>query len=291
MKPPPFEYLAPNSLEEALELLAQHGDDIKILAGGQSLIPALNFRLAQPAILLDINSVPGLDYVRAKNGNGGIQMGAMVRQRTLERDDLIAARAPLLHETMPFIAHPQIRNRGTLGGSLAHADPAAEMPVIAVAREALITIQSSIGKRTVSARDFFEGMFMVDCNPTEMLVGVEWPALPERSGTAFVELARRHGDYAMMGVAAVVSLNEDGNCAAARLVYLNAGDMPVVAEKAVQTLIGEVPTEKLFRAAAEIASKEEMDPFGNVHASPEYQRHLAGVLTVRALKRAFERAK
>ena len=173
---------------------------------------------------------------------------------------------------------------------MAHADPAAEMPVIAVASEALITIQSSRGKRIASARDFFKGMFMVDCNPTEMLVEVEWPVLPERSGTAFVELARRHGDYAMMGVATVVSMNDDGSCASARLVYLNAGDAPVFAEKAAHTLIGEAPTEELFSAAAEIASKEEMDPFGNLHASPEYQRHLAGVLTVRALKRAFEKA-
>lgn len=289
MKPPPFDYVAPESLDELLDLLARHGDEAKLLAGGQSLIPAMNFRLAQPGLLVDLNNVPGLDQVRATEA-GGLALGAMVRQRTLERNMEVAERAPLLHETMPFIAHPQIRNRGTLGGSIVHADPAAELPVAAVARNASFRLRSAAGERTVRAPDFFQGMFVVDCSPTEVLVEVEWPPLPERTGTAFVELARRHGDYAMMGVAAVISVDETGACTAAELVFLNAGDAPVRAGRAAAELVGEHPSGDLFESVAALAATREMEPYGNVHASAEYQKHLARVLAVRALQRAVERA-
>ena len=289
MKPAPFDYQAPHSLEEALALKAQYGDDAKFLAGGQSLIPAMNFRLVQASLLVDVNDLPNLDFVREVHG-GELRVGALTRQRKLERDPLVARHAPLLRETMPFIAHPQIRNRGTLGGSLAHADPAAELPVIAVALGARLRAQSARGDRWIAVEDFFKGLFTTDLAADEMLVEVALPALPPRTGTAFMEFARRRGDYALMGVAAVVTLDGDGVCQQARLVYLNAGDGPVSAQQAAGHLRGEKPSAKVIEAAAASAG-DEINPMGNVHASPDYQRHLARVLTRRALTLALERAR
>ncbi len=289
MKPAPFDYQAPQSLEEALSLKAQYGDDAKFLAGGQSLIPAMNFRLVQASLLVDVNGLPGLDFIQEAHG-GELRLGALTRQRKLERDPLVARHAPLLHETMPFVAHPQIRNRGTLGGSLAHADPAAELPVIAVALGARLRAQSARGDRWIAVEDFFKGLFTTDLAADEMLVEVALPALPPRTGTAFMEFARRRGDYALMGVAAVVTLDGDGVCQQARLVYLNAGDGPVSAQRAAGLLRGEKPSAKVIEAAAASAG-DEINPMGNVHASPDYQRHLARVLTRRALTLALERAR
>jgi carbon-monoxide dehydrogenase medium subunit len=289
MKPASFEYFAPETLDDALSILGDRGDQAKLLAGGQSLIPAMNFRLAQPAVLIDLNRVSELGYVR-QNGSGGLQIGAMTRQRQLERDPLIAKHTPLLHETMPFIAHPQIRNRGTLGGSLAHADPAAELPVIAVASEWRMRARSRAGERSIPAREFFLGMFATALQPDEILIEVAIPAMSPRSGWAFMEVARRHGDYAMMGVAVLVTLGESGVCQDARLVFLNAGDGPVAAREAARRLVGEKPDAGLFEAAALEASQDEIMPLGNIHASVDYQRHLARVLTQRALGVAFRRA-
>ena len=289
MKPAPFDYQAPHSLEEALALKAQYGDDAKFLAGGQSLIPAMNFRLVQASLLVDVNDLPNLDFVREAHG-GELRVGALTRQRKLERDPLVARHAPLLRETMPHVAHPQIRNRGTLGGSLAHADPAAELPVIAVALGARLRAQSARGDRWIAVEDFFKGLFTTDLAADEMLVEVALPALPPRTGTAFIEFARRRGDYALMGVAAVVTLDGDGVCQQARLVYLNAGDGPVSAQQAAGLLRGEKPSAKVIEAAAASAG-DEINPMGNVHASPDYQRHLARVLTRRALTLALERAR
>jgi carbon-monoxide dehydrogenase medium subunit len=289
MKPAPFEYAAPATLGEALALKAQHGDAAKFLAGGQSLIPAMNFRLVQAALLVDLNRLQELDYVRETGGE--LRLGAMTRQRKLERDSRVAHWSPLLHETMPSIAHPQIRNRGTLGGSLAHADPAAELPVIAVALEARIKIQSTRGERWVSAGEFFRGVFTTDLADDEMLTEIALPALPPRTGTAFVEFARRRGDYALMGVAAVVTLDGGGVCEQARLVYLNAGNGPVDAREAARQLQGQAPSAAVIDAAAAVAANEEIDPMGNVHATPAYQRHLARVLTRRALQAAVDRAR
>jgi len=288
MKPAPFDYLAPSSLAEALAFKAQHGDDAKFLAGGQSLIPAMNFRLVQAAVLVDVNGLRDLDFVRVQGAE--LRIGALTRQRTLERDLWIRQHAPLIHEAMPHVAHSQIRNRGTLGGSLAHADPAAELPVLAVALNARIKIQSSKVSRWVTAREFFKGLFTTELTAEEMLTEVALPVLPARTGTAFVEFARRRGDYAMMGVAAVVTLDEGGLCQSARLVYLNAGDGPVDAVQAAALFKGQAPSKELAEAAAQLAVRQEMSPIGNVHASIEYQRHLAKVLTHRALKAAFQRA-
>ncbi len=289
MKPAPFEYLAPDSLDAALEALAGSGGDAKLLAGGQSLIPVMNFRLAQPAMLVDLNRLRELDYVRQEGGD--LRIGAMTRQRTLERDPLVAKLTPLLAETVPFIAHPQIRNRGTVGGSLAHADPAAELPAVAVALDARFRLRRSGGERWVEARDFFCGLFATVLEPDEMLVEVALPATPARTGWAFLEVARRHGDYAQVGVAARVTLDDAGKCRDARLVYLSVGDGPVDARGAAGLLAGTDLGDEAIAAAADKASRDEMEPTGDIHASSDFKRHLARVVTGRALRRAFARAK
>lgn len=289
MKPPPFEYLAPGTLEEALAQLAEHGSEAKILAGGQSLIPSMNFRMVQPALLIDINRVSGLDSIqRAKEGS--LTIGALARQNKVERDQVVAQHAPLLHEVVPHIAHPQIRNRGTVGGSLAHADPASELPVYAIARELRLRLQSAAAERWVDAQDFFQGMFTTALEPDEMLVELEIPPMPTGAGWSFQEIARRRGDYAMMGLAVYLELATDGTFRMARLVYLNAGDGPLRAREAEKMLIGEKPNAALFDSAARLASETEIDPFGSIHATVEFQRHLARVLTLRALEIASARA-
>lgn len=287
MKPSPFEYAAPDSLVAALELLAEHGTDAKVLAGGQSLIPVLNFRLAQPALLIDLNRVPGLDGL-AVEPDGTVTIGALVRQRRLERSPEVAAAAPLLAEAVPWIAHPQIRNRGTVGGSLAHADPAAELPAVAVALDARFQLASVRGEREIAARDFFTGLFATDLAPDELLVGVTLPPLSPATGCAFLEVARRHGDYAQVGVNALVTVDDSGLCRAARLVFFSVGDGPVEAASASRLLVGQRPTAEAIRAAAETVT-EDLDPTGDIHASAAYKRHLAQVLARRALTTALAR--
>jgi len=289
MKPAPFEYRSPESLEEALELLKTYGGEAKLLAGGQSLVPAMNFRILQPTLLVDLNRLKELDYIQP-DGQSALRIGAMTRERRLEFDLLIDGWAPLLAEAIPHVAHPQIRNRGTLGGSLANADPAAELPVIILALGARLKVRSVGGERWVAAPDFFLGMFTTALAPDEILVEVELPAPQPRTGWSFVEVAPRAGDYALMGLAAMVTLDERGACRQARLVYLNAGDGPVDAKDAARLLQGNALTEAAFESAAVLASEKEINPFGNVHASADYQRHLARVLTRRALHKAVERA-
>lgn len=289
MKPAAFDYVRPKTLDQALTLLNEHGDDAKILAGGQSLVPAMNFRLVQPSLLIDINDLKELDYIRS-NGSGEVRVGGLTRHRKLEHDHLISEKVPLLFETMPHIAHPQIRNRGTMGGSLVHADPAAELPVVAIATEAMFRVKSSTAEREIPAEDFFFGIFMTDIEPEEMLVEVVIPPMPVGTGWSFMEIARRSGDYAMMGVAVLITMDEKGECTRAKLVYLNAGDAPISATGAAEMLLGERKSLALFKAVAEKAAAEEIDPLGNLHATVEYQRHLANVLTVRAMDVAFERA-
>ena len=290
MKPAPFTYIAPTSLEEALAALDQHGYDAKLLAGGQSLIPVMNFRLAQPAVIVDLNGVSELGHLQ-RNEAGGLRLGAMVRQRTLELDETIAALAPLLHEAMPHVAHPQIRNRGTLGGSLAHADPAGELPVITVALEARFCLRRLGGERWVSAEDFYQGLFMTALEPEEILVEVAIPPLPAQTGYAFLEVARRHGDYAQAGVAALVTVDGEGVCRQARLVYLNLGEIPRVAYRAAALLIDQPLSPELIAEAANQAAQEEIDPTADIHATVAYKRHLAEVLGRRALQQAAQRAR
>lgn len=289
MKPAPFDYFAPDTVEEALALLAEHGDEAKVLAGGQSLIPTMSFRLAQPAVLVDLRRLAELTRITPAD-DGGVLVGAMVRQRQVERSEVVAERVPLVAETLPYIAHPQIRNQGTFGGSIAHADPAAELPAVAVALGTRMHIRGSSGEeRTVDATDFFVGLFETAVGATDLLTAVELPSLPPRTGWAFDEVARRHGDYALLGAAAVLGLDGGGRIDRAEIVFLSAGEKPVQATKAVEGLVGEVPSEELFRAAAETAASADIDPPADIHASKPYRRQLARVLTRRILARASAR--
>jgi len=288
MKPAPFDYFSPATVEEALALLDEHGGDAKPLAGGQSLIPAMNFRLARPAVLVDLNRIAELAYVRA--APGGVAIGAMTRQRAVERSDDVARAAPLLAEAMPSIAHPQIRNRGTMGGSIAHADPSAELPAVMLALDAQFRAKSATGERSIPAGEFFKGMLETALGPGELLVEIAVPQLPASSGTAFLEMARRHGDYALVGVAVVVTLDPRGRCKEAKLSLLSVGDGPVLATEAGKVLAGQSPSEELLRAAGDAAATRDVDPPSDIHASAAYRRQLVAVLTRRALARAFERA-
>ena len=288
MKPAPFEYYAPDSLEQALDLMQQGAGEAKILAGGQSLVPAMNFRVVQPSLLIDLNRVTELSYIR-KEGEV-IRVGSMARERHLEFDSLIAQHIPLLHEAVPFIAHPQIRNRGTIGGSIVHSDPAAELPVLMHALSARLKARNASSERWIDVQDFFVGMFTTALEPDEILIEIELPFSPLRTGWSFMEVAPRAGDYAMMGVAVLVTLDENGKCQQAKLVYLNAGEGPVEATEAAGSLTGQAIDEQLIQSAAVHASEKEIDPFGNIHASAEFQRHLAKVLTQKALQQATQRA-
>lgn len=288
MKPAPFAYHRPETVDEALAVLAAHGPGAKPLAGGQSLIPAMNFRLAQPAVLVDLNRIAALASVREETDD--LRIGTMTRQRTVERDPLVRRRAPLLAEALPHVAHAQIRNRGTLGGSVAHADPAGEIPAVLLALEARFDLRGPGGTRTVPAERFFTGLFETALAPAELLVEIAIPAMPARTGWAFLEVARRHGDYALAGVAATVTLDDAGRCRAARIALLGVGEGPVLARRAAKSLAGEPPTDKLLREAAGAAAAKDIDPPGDIHASAAYRRQLVGVLTRRALERAVARA-
>jgi carbon-monoxide dehydrogenase medium subunit len=290
MKPPPFEYYAPDSTEGALALLAEHGFDAKPLAGGQSLIPMMNFRLAQPAVLVDLNNIPDLAYIRPDD-DGGLLFGAMTRHKTVEHDPQVAERAPLLHETMPQIATGQIRSRGTFGGSIAHADPSAELVAVSVALGGRFRLRSQEGERWVPANEFFVGLFTSVLEPEELLIEIHLPAMPKRTGTSLMEIARRPHDFALIGVAALVTLDKKNRCQQAKLVFLSAGDGPMEAPRAAEALQGQELSEDAIRAAAEVAAKEEIDPGSDIHASAAFRRHLAQVLSQRALKKAFQRAK
>jgi CO/xanthine dehydrogenase FAD-binding subunit len=214
----------------------------------------------------------------------------MTRESQVEHDALIAERAPLVHETMPDIAHPQIRSRGTFGGCIAHADPAAELPAVSVALNARFRVRSRSGERWIPAEEFFIGFFTTALEPDELLIETALPAMPPRSGWSFQEIARRHGDYALVGVAAVVTLDDKDQCQEARLVFLSVGDGPVEARQAAEALRGQAPTSEAIRAAAEIAASQDVDPSSDIHASADYRRHLVKVLTRRVLEQAFERA-
>jgi CO/xanthine dehydrogenase FAD-binding subunit len=287
MKPAAFEYHAPTTIDEALALLRANADNAKLLAGGQSLVPVMNFRLATPAMLIDLNRIAALSYIH--EDQGALSIGAMARHRHIEKSELVARHAPLLAETMPFIAHPQIRNRGTIGGSLAHADPAAELPAVMMALDARFKLQSAQGERWVNARDFFTGLFTTALQSNELIVEIQIPALLARTGWAFDEVSRRHGDYALAGVAAVVTLDTQGRCSDARLVCVGVGPQPMRIQNATRALVGQTPTPDALRAVAETAPAE-LDPSSDMHASADFRRHLAKVLAKRVLEKAFARA-
>lgn len=286
MRPAPFEYVAPRTLEEALEHLGRHGPEARPLAGGQSLVPLMNMRLARPAVVVDLNRVDGLADVRAETG--GLRLGALVRQRALERDARIGAAAPLLAEAAPLIGHLQTRARGTVGGSLVHADPAAELPACALALDAVLHLRSARGARTCRAAEFFRGLMATALEPDELLVEVEIPAQAgARAGHAVAEVARRHGDFALAGACAVVTLDVAGVCRRARLVLFGAGDVPHVA-RAAGALVGERPAPARLVETG-LAAAGELDPRDDLHATAAYRRRVAAGLGARALARAVER--
>ena len=287
MKPAPFKYVFATSLEHALTLKAEHGDEARFLAGGQSLIPTMNFRLARPSVLIDINGLKEMAGV--DNADGDIRVGALTRYRDLERNSDFLKSCPLFAEALPHIAHPQIRNRGTIGGNLSHADPASELPALAVAMQARMRIKSSSAERDVPASDFFRGLLTTDIGSEEMLTEITYPALSPRTGTCFQEVARRRGDFALAGVAAVVTLDQARRCTEVRLALCGVGETPVDAGDAVAGLIGTECNEAAIEAAA-AEVQGVIDPAGNVHATPDYQRHIAGVLAKRTLATALQRA-
>jgi aerobic carbon-monoxide dehydrogenase medium subunit len=286
MKPARFEYAAPRSVEEAIEELRRSDGDAKILAGGQSLVPLLNMRLATPARLVDLNRVPELRYVVERDG--GIAIGAMTRQRAVERDQRVAARVPLLAEAIRWVGHPAIRNRGTVGGSIAHGDPAAELSAVAVCLDARATIRGSRGERSLAAEELYLGYMVTTLEPDEVLTEVWFPAVSPNTGQAWIEFARRHGDYAIVGVGVSLTLHGDA-VGEARLALTGVGGTPVRARAAEGLLAGGPLDGERLRAAAE-AVRAAIEPDTDIHASAEYRRHLAGVLTERAVRLAHGRA-
>jgi carbon-monoxide dehydrogenase medium subunit/6-hydroxypseudooxynicotine dehydrogenase subunit alpha len=288
VKPPKFEYHDPRGVDEALALLAEHGDEGKVLAGGQSLVPLLNFRLAHPDHLIDLNRIGALAGIRREDGR--LRIKAMTRQSTLEASALVRENWPLITDALGYVAHAQIRNRGTVGGSVAHADPAAELPVVFTVLDADIRVASTRGERTIPSSDLFVTHLTTTIEPDEMLVEIEVPPMEARTGHAFTEFARRHGDFALGGAAALVTVDEDGVCRRAALGLLAAAATPVRATEAEEALVGE----RIDEAAAARAAKRavaDIQPTGDIHGSAEYRKDLVEVMARRAIVAAAERAR
>jgi carbon-monoxide dehydrogenase medium subunit len=279
VKAPSFAYARPRSLDETFALLERHGDDAKLLAGGQTLLATLNMRLASPALLIDIGDLPGLTGIAVQGK--ALRIGALTRHREIERSPEVAKHVPLLAQAAPHIAHVAIRNVGTLGGSLAHADPAAEWPACCVALDAEIVIASKAGERRVTGRQFFKGLFETALAPGELIAAVEFPILGAGYRSAFLELARRHGDYAIVGVAAVAKAS-GGALADLRLAFIGGGPTPMLAKHAIAAVEGNRPAPDVV-AAAQAALAKDLAPTGDLNGSPATKLHLARVLCARAL--------
>lgn len=286
MKPPPFDYYQPTQLAQALDLLAKFGETAKPLAGGQSLVPMMNMRLARPAQIVDLNRLKELDYLTIENGE--LRIGAMTRQRVLERSPDVAEKWPLLSEATRYIGHVQIRSRGTVGGSLAHAYPAAELPLVMSVLDATLVLRDRDGERVVPVKDFFVDVMTTVLEPGELLTEIRIPRPAERTGTAFQEVSRRYGDFALMAVAGAVSLAADGTVERVRLAF--AGTVPNLASRAEARLAGKQPDRKLFSAAAREAAAE-LSCDADIHASADYRRHIAEVLARRVLEQSIQRAR
>jgi carbon-monoxide dehydrogenase medium subunit len=287
MKPPVVKYARAGSVKEAVRLLTEHGTDAKVLAGGQSLIPLMNFRLARPSVLVDINRLDELDYIRAENGH--LVIGAMARQRDVETSPVVAAAVPLLSEAMRYVGHVTTRNRGTVGGSLAHADPAAELPALAAGLGAELIIEGPDGERSIAAADFFVSTFTAAMDYDEVLTAVRWPRLPAGTGTAVEELSRRHGDFAIAAAFAAVHLASDGSIDLVRLAASGVDSVPVRLHAAEAILTGAQPTaEAIDAAAASVA--DSVRPSDDIHAPAAYRRDMAQVLVKRAVLKAIERS-
>jgi carbon-monoxide dehydrogenase medium subunit len=283
LKPAPFEYHAPDTVDEALALLAERGDEARPLAGGQSLVPMMNFRLARPSVLIDLNRLDDLARIEADGGD--IRVGAMVRERAAERSKEVATHIPLLARALPLVGHEAIRTRGTIGGSLAHCDPASELPAVAVATGATVTARSQGGgQRQVAAEDFFVSHFTTALGDDELLTHVAFPMITEGTGVAFEEMARRHGDFAIVGVASVLHRTGD-TIDHARVVLTGVAEVPFRAVAAEEVLVGARPDDATFRAAAE-AAQPHLNPPSDLHGTAAYRRHVAGVLIRRSLEKA-----
>ncbi|WP_214416051.1 FAD binding domain-containing protein [Sphaerisporangium fuscum] len=288
MKPPAFDYHAPRDLGETLRVLAEAGPHGKVLAGGQSLIPLLNMRLAAPSHLVDINRVAGLATIGVEDG--GVRVGALARHAAVERDPVVARAQPLLPEALKLVAHPVIRNRGTVVGSLVHADPSAELPAVLTVLGGSVRLARDGGReRDVPAAEFFTGPLESAVQPGELAVSAFFPALAPRTGTAFREVARRHGDYALAGAAALVTVDDDLRIVSARVACVSVGPVPLLLD--VSRVCDRRPAASVDWAAVAAAVQDRVDPEGDIHASAAYRRHLTGVLAERALRAAAEAAK
>jgi aerobic carbon-monoxide dehydrogenase medium subunit len=284
MKPPPFSYHDPRSVADAIGLLGRL-DNAKVLAGGQSLMPMLNMRFVQPDHVIDLNRVEGLSYIR--ESGGALEIGAMTRQRELEFSDLVRQRCPLMYEAIRLVGHRQTRNRGTLGGSLCHLDPAAELVAVATALDATVTVTGPNGAREVEFAAFPVGYMTPAVEINELLTAVRFPAWPEKHGYAFVEFARRHGDFAIVSAAALLTEDAGGTITRASVTVGGMGIAPIRAREVEAALIGQRPDDKLLREACESCRK--FEAVDDVHAPASYRQHLATVMARRALEQARAR--
>ena len=286
MKLPYVEYEAPTTIAEAVDLLAEHQDEASVLAGGQSLIPLMALRLARPAVLIDINGLTELSLVAVNDGR--VAIGAMTREYVAEESATVGDAVPLLAAALPLIGHEAIRNRGTIGGSLAHADPAAELPAVALALDAEFVVRGRAGERVIPAADWFEGYLATSRRPDELLTEVRFPAAGPGTGVAFQEVARRHGDFAIVGLAVSLTL-ADGVISDARLAFAGVSDVPVRAAEAEDLLVGERPSAELFAEAARVATAG-LDPPADLNGSSEYRKKVAATLVRRGLQAAADNA-
>ena len=289
MKPAPFEYYAPLELEEALDLLGRHGDEAKILAGGQSLMPLMNLRLARPGVIIDINRLQNLDAISIAP-DGGLTIGALVRQRTLERSSIVQEQNPILAAAMPLIGHFQIRNRGTIGGSLVHADPAAELPAVTLLLGGEFLLKSRSGARHVSAADFFLGYLATECRPGELLAEIHLPKWRSDEAWAIDEIARRRGDFALAGVALRAAPDGAGLLQSAGIVMFGVAGKPQRMRQAEALLQGRRIDQTLLSELSRVVA-EELEADSDVHASATYRKEVGGVLVRRALQSALLHAK
>jgi carbon-monoxide dehydrogenase medium subunit len=280
VKPAPFRYIAAETVDEAVAALGEHGDEAKILAGGQSLVPLMNLRLAAPAVLVDVNRVEGLAGIAV---NGSLEIGAVTRQAAVERSAEARAAAPLVAEALRHVAHPPIRSRGTIGGTVAHADPAAEIPAVLLALGGEVVARSPRGERTIPADDLFQGYFTTALEADELLTAVRFPAQRPGTRTAIQEVARKQADFALAGVAVASTVGDDGICESARIVLFGVADRPVRAADAEAAVASRRLADESVVVEAARAATESIDPRGDAHASADYRRDVAGVLVRRAL--------
>ena len=286
MIPAAFDYHRPGTLDEALKLLKQHGEAAKVLSGGMSLLPMLKLRLASFAHLVDINRIPGLDYVKEEKGT--LKIGAMTRQATLERSDLIRSKYPIIADAVPLIADPLVRNRGTIGGNVANGDPGNDQPAIMIALGASYVVQGG-KERTVAANQFYKGLYDTALARNEILTEIRIPTPPAKSGGAYTKLKRKTGDFAVAAAAVQVTLGKNGAIESARIALTNAGLTPVEAVDAAKYLVGKMPDDKTIMEAAKMAAAKS-SPSADRKGSVEYKKEMARVLTARALKKAVQRA-